>query len=163
MRKLAVCFALLLAIAGARAAEMLPLEQQVAEAVKSPKVTVVHFWATWCPNCRAELAGNGWSKFVNKNRDAQFIFVTVRDEKSGGPELAKFGLEKQKNFTHLQHPNSSRLKGQEMISFMGQPVGWIPTTWIYRDGKLRYALNYGEVRFPILQQLVDDAQPKWDK
>jgi hypothetical protein len=50
-----------------------------------------------------------------------------------------------------------------MTTFLGQPMGWIPATWIYRDGKVRYALNYGEIRFPILQQLVDDAQPKWDK
>ena len=40
---------------------------------------------------------------------------------------------------------------------------WIPTTWIYRDGQLRAALNYGEVRFPLLQQLVDDAREKWDR
>lgn len=42
--------------------------------------------------------------------------------------------------------------GEEMTSFLGLPVSWLPSTWVFRDGKLRYALNYGEVSFPMLQQ-----------
>jgi hypothetical protein len=41
------------------------------------------------------------------------------------------------------------------------PVSWIPTTWIFKAGDLRYALNYGEIRFPILQQLVADSNSDW--
>jgi hypothetical protein len=37
----------------------------------------------------------------------------------------------------------------------------VPTTWVFKDGMLHYALNYGEVRFPILQQLVNDASADW--
>jgi hypothetical protein len=33
---------------------------------------------------------------------------------------------------------------------------------ILRDSQLRYALNYGELRFPLLQQLVRDASDKWE-
>lgn len=47
-----------------------------------------------------------------------------------------------------------------MTSFMGLRVGWIPSTWVFQNGRLRYALNYGQIRFPILQQLVEDAQPR---
>ena len=36
----------------------------MGEAVKSPGITVVHFWATWCPNCQAELK-EGWRLLVN--------------------------------------------------------------------------------------------------
>ena len=86
----------------------------------------------------------------------------MRDEKAGAAALSKYGIGPQKNFTHLQHPNASRRPDTEMTSFMGQRVGWIPATWIFRDGRLRFALNYGQIRFPILQQLVEDAQPKWD-
>jgi hypothetical protein len=32
---------------------------------------------------------------------------------------------------------------------------------VYRDGKLRYALNYGEIRFEMLQQMVKDAARSW--
>lgn len=153
---------LLLALTGAaaRAAEWLPIEKEVAKLTESQRVTVVHFWATWCPNCRAELTGGGWPKFVEANPDVDVLFITVRDERPGAAELAKFGLGPQKNFRHLQHPNASRSKEDEMTSFMGMRVGWIPATWVFQNGRLRYALNYGRVRFPILQQLVDDARPQ---
>ena len=39
------------------------------------------------------------------------------------------------------------------------PLSWIPTTWVYKGGDLRYALNYGEVRFPVLQQFLEDSSP----
>lgn len=152
--------AVLLSCARLGAAELLPVERQVAEAVKSPKVTVVHLWATWCPNCEAELRTGDWKKFIEANPEVNFIFVTVRDEKPGGPALAKYGLGQQKNFTHLQHPNPSRNPETEMTSFLGQRVGWIPVTWVFRGDRLRYALNYGRIRFPILQQLVEDALPQ---
>lgn len=162
MKSAIILLALAASLLRVSAADLLPIEHQVAEAVKSPKVTVIHFWATWCPNCRTENVSGGWKKFIEANPEVNVIFVTVRDEKSGGAELAKFGIGPQKNFTHLQHPNASRRPDEEMTSFMSMRVGWIPATWIFRDGKLRYALNYGQIRFPILQQLVEDALPKWD-
>ncbi len=53
---------LLLACLPLRAAEPLPIEKEVAEATRSEQVTVVHFWATWCSNCRAELVGGALPK-----------------------------------------------------------------------------------------------------
>jgi thiol-disulfide isomerase/thioredoxin len=166
MRKLAGWSALILVLAsmlgrGLRAAEMLPVEQQVAEAVQSPKVTVVHFWATWCGNCKHELVSGGWKDFLAANPDVNVIFVTSWDPKPGAPELEKYGLGAQKNFTVIQHPNGSRKKDDQMHAFLGLPVSWLPTTWVYREGKLRYALNYGEIRFPMLQQMVTDSLDKW--
>jgi thiol-disulfide isomerase/thioredoxin len=90
------------------AAEPLPIEQQVAESVKAPKVTVVHFWATWCGNCKAELASGGWRDFLAANPDVNVIFITTWDPKPGAPELEKYGLGTQKNLTVLQHPNDVR-------------------------------------------------------
>jgi hypothetical protein len=49
-----------------------------------------------------------------------------------------------------------------MTEFLGLPVTWIPSTWVFRAGTLCYALNYGELRFPMLQQLVRDAADKWE-
>jgi thiol-disulfide isomerase/thioredoxin len=146
---------------GARAAELSPIEQQVAEAVQSPKVTIVHFWATWCGNCKNELVNGGWRDFLAANPDVNVIFVTSWDPKPGAPELEKYGLGAQKNFTVLQHPNDSRKKETQMLSFLGLPMQWLPTTWVYREGKLRYALNYGEIRFPMLQQMVADSVGQW--
>ncbi len=161
MKKFVAALVLAFGCVASSAAELLPVEQQVAEAVKSKKVTVVHLWATWCPNCQSEMKNGGWAKFVTANPEVNFIFVTVRDSKPGGPALAKYGLGTQKNLTQLQHPNGAHDSEDEMTSFLGQSIGWIPVTWIYREGKLRYALNYGQIRFPILQQLVEDAEPKW--
>ena len=138
-------------------------EARVAEAVKSPGITVVHFWATWCPNCASELS-TGWPKLIAKNSSVNFVFVKAWDEKPGAPVLAKYGLGPQKNFLALDHPNPARKDGEKLEQFLGFPMMWIPTTWVFRNGRQRYAINYGEVRFPMLQQMIDDAPAgKWDK
>jgi thiol-disulfide isomerase/thioredoxin len=164
MRKfipLVACFITLLGAVARAADDAAALEARVAEAVKSPKVTIVHFWATWCPNCKAELANGGWRDFVNANPDIQFIFIASWDAKPGAPVLESYGLGAQSNFTALQHPNASRKDGEKMSSLLGLPVSWLPTTWVFRDGKLRYAVNYGELRFAMLQQMVADSLDKW--
>lgn len=138
------------------------VEQRLAEATQSKAVTLVHLWAPWCPNCRAELDSGGWSSFLAANPDVNVVFVTVWNPTDGREVLAKYGVGAQANFQLLLHPNGSRARGEKLSQLLGQPVSWIPTTWVYRDGKLRYALNYGELRFPILQQLVKDASDKWE-
>ena len=140
----------------------LMLVEQVVAAVKGPQVTVVHFWAPWCPNSKAELAKDGWSTFIDSNADVKFIFVTVRSMDDGVALLAASGVSKQANLTLHWHPNHVK-KGEGVIqSFMDIPLSWVPTTWVFRDGKLRYALNYGEVRFPLLQQLIRDSAEAWE-
>jgi len=151
----------LLAWSGLNAAELLPVERQVAEAVKSPQVTVVHFWAPWCSNCKNELARDGWSTFIGSNPEVKFIFVTVWHNEDGRALLEKNGVGAQGNFQLLLHPNAARQGDGRMTAFMGMPVSWIPTTWIFKDGQLRYAMNYGELHFPMLQQLIRDSADKW--
>ncbi|WP_414663464.1 TlpA family protein disulfide reductase [Horticoccus sp. 23ND18S-11] len=165
MKSLLLGLTLILSGAVAAAADLLPIERQVAEAVKSPKITIVHFWAPWCPHCYGELKKNGWSSFIDANPEVNFIFVTTwtGDNGDGRAVLAKLGVGPQKNFQLLLHPNASRRDEEKMTSFLGLPVNWLPATWIYRDGKLRYALNYGEVRFPMLQQMIKDTASKWDE
>lgn len=140
----------------------LAIEQEVTAAVKGPQVTVVHFWAPWCPNSKAELAKDGWGTFLDLNADVKFIFVTVRSTDDGKALLTEHGVGKQANLTLLHHPNHVR-KGEGVIqTFMDIPMTWVPTTWVFRDGQLRYALNYGEVRFPLLQQLIRDSANAWE-
>jgi thiol-disulfide isomerase/thioredoxin len=157
--KIAAVLLLAFAAVAVRAAELLPIEKQVVAAVESEQVTVVHFWAPWCSTCRSELASNGWSNFLKDNPKVKTIFVTVWQgpDGDGRPILAKHGVGPQKNFALLVHPNSSIFNDEKMRTFMGQPVHSIPATWIYRGGKMLYALNYGEMRFAVLQQLVHDA------
>jgi thiol-disulfide isomerase/thioredoxin len=162
----ALIFFLAMAVtaAGSVASERLPIEQRVAEITQSSKPTVVHFWAPWCPNCYGELKNKGWSSFIEANKDVNFIFITSwsGDSGDGRATLEKLGVGPQPNFQLLMHPNTSRRDGEKMTSFLGLPMLWLPATWVFREGKLRYALNYGEVRFSILQQLVKDAGTTWD-
>ena len=138
-----------------------PAEQKVLGASKSPDLTVVHLWAPWCSNCQAELKSGGWAKIINENPNVKFYFVSVWDDgQEGRAMLKKFGIADQPNVTILADPGPRR--GENKIKqFSGLPLSWIPTTWIYKGGDLRYALNYGEVRFPVLQQFLADSESEW--
>ena len=136
-------------------------EEKLADAIKSPQTTVVHLWAPWCSNCQAELKTGGWIKMINENPQVKFYFVSVwNDGQAGRAMLNKFGIAAQPNVTILGDPGPRR--GENKIKqFAGLPLSWIPSTRIYKGGDLRYALNYGEVRFPVLQQFLTDSQSEW--
>jgi thiol-disulfide isomerase/thioredoxin len=154
--------ALLLSCPARAAGDAAALEQHLADTTKSASVTVVHFWAPWCPNCRAELANGGWSGFIAANPDVNFVFVTIWNPTDGRDLLEKNGVGAERNFQLLLHPNASRARGEKVSELLGLPISWIPTTWVFREGKLRYAMNYGELRFPVLEQLVKDSADKWE-
>ena len=137
-----------------------PAEQQVAEAIKAQGLSVVHLWAPWCSNCQAELKSGGWTKTVKDNPGVKFYFVSVWNSgEDGRAMLTKYEIAQQPNVTILADPGP---RGADHIKqFAGLPFSWIPTTWIFKGGDLRYALNYGEVRFPVLQQLIADSNSEW--
>ena len=136
-------------------------EQKVIKATKSPDLTVVHLWAPWCSNCQAELKNGGWLKMVKDNPQVKFYFVSVwNDGGDGKSMLSKFQIGDQPNVTILADPGPRR--GDNKIKrFAGMPLSWIPTTWIYKGGDLRYALNYGEIRFDVLQGFLEDSKSEW--
>src|SRR6266568_2361337 len=103
---------------------------------------------------------DGGLKIVKSNPQVHFYFVSVWNSgEDGRAMLKKFDIADQSNVTILADPGS---RGKDHIKqFAGLPLSWIPTTWIYKDGDLRYALNYGEVRFPVLQQFLADSQSEW--
>ncbi len=120
----------------------------------------MHLWAPWCSNCQAELKNGGWLKIVKDNPQVHFYFVSVGNGREDGRVmLKKFDLVDHPNVTILTDPGP---RGKDHIKqFAGLPLSWIPTTWVYKGGDLRYALNYGEVRFPVLQQFLEDSQSAW--
>ncbi len=157
-----ICLSVTRSFALSDPASWTPIEKQVADAAAGHTVTVVHFWAPWCPNCLHELDRNAWHNFIAVNPDVNVIFVTVWSREDGADTLEKNHVGHEPNFKLLPHPNTERGKDERVNRFLGEPIEWVPTTWVMRDGELRFALNYGEVRFPLLQQLVRDASGKWE-
>jgi thiol-disulfide isomerase/thioredoxin len=136
-------------------------EQAVVDAIKSPELTVIHLWAPWCSNCQAELKSGGWLKMVRDNPQAKFYFVSIwNDGGDGKSMLQKFQIADQPNVTILADPGP-RHGDNKIKQFARMPVSWIPTTWVYKSGDLHYALNYGEVRFDVLQQFLEDSKSEW--
>jgi thiol-disulfide isomerase/thioredoxin len=136
-------------------------EQTVLGAIKEPDLTVVHLWAPWCSNCQAELKSGGWLKMVKSNPQVKFYFVSVwNDGGDGKSMLQRFQIADQPNVTILADPGP-RGGDNKIKRFAGMPVSWIPTTWVYKGGDLRYALNYGEVHFDVLQQFLEDTKSEW--
>jgi len=138
-----------------------PAEQQLADAIKAPNSSVVHLWAPWCSNCQAELKSGGWLKTIKANPEVKFYFVSVwNGGEDGRAVLAKYEVAGQPNVTILADPGPRR--GDDKIKrFLDLPLSWIPTTLIFKGGDLRYGLNYGEVRFDVLQQFLADSNAEW--
>ena len=138
-----------------------PAEVQVAEAVKASGVSVVHLWAPWCSNCQSEMKSGGWLKAIKENPQVKFYFVSVWNSgDEGRAMLAKHEIANQPNVTILADPGP-RTGTDKIKRFLDLPLSWIPSTWVYKGGDLRYALNYGEVRFDVLQQFLTDSNSKW--
>ena len=137
-----------------------PAEQQLADAVKAPGLSVVHLWAPWCSNCQAELKSGGWLKTIKGNPEVKFYFVSIwNGGEDGRAMLAKFDIGSQPNVTVLADPGPRGVG--KITRFLDFPLSWIPTTWVFKGGDLRYALNYGEVRFDVLQQFLADSNSEW--
>ena len=137
-----------------------PAEEQIVAAIKAPNLSVVHLWAPWCSNCQAELKSGGWLKAVKENPQVKFYFVSVwNGGEDGRAMLTKFQLADQPNVTIVADPGPRA--GDKIKQFAGLPLSWIPTTWVSKGGDLRYALNYGEVRFDVLQQFLADSNSEW--
>jgi thiol-disulfide isomerase/thioredoxin len=135
-------------------------EQKLAEAIKSPEVSVVHLWASWCSNCQVELKSGGWTKMVKDNPQVKFYFVSVWNSGQDGRDmLKKYGIVDQPNVMILADPGPRT--GDKIKQFLGLQLSWIPSTRVFKGGDLRYAMNYGEVRFPVLQQFIEDSRSEW--
>ncbi|HEX8679220.1 MAG TPA: hypothetical protein VF683_04645, partial [Chthoniobacterales bacterium] len=138
-----------------------PAEQHVTEAIKAQNVSVVHLWAPWCGNCKAEMKSGGWTKMVKENPDTRFYFVSIWNSGDDGRAMLKqHEIGDQQNVTIVADPGPRSGSGK-ITRFLDLPVSWIPTTWVYKGGDLRYALNYGEVRFDMLQQMLADSMNEW--
>src|ERR1700730_8901598 len=137
-----------------------PAEQTDVDASESPDLSVVYLWAPWCSSGQAELKSGGWLKAVKDNPQVKFYFVSVwNGGEDGRAMLKKFEISDQPNVTILADPRARGTNHTKHPAVL--PLAWIPTTCVYKGGDLRYALNYGEMRFPVLQQFLDDSKSEW--
>jgi len=94
-----------------------------------------------------------------------FIFVTVFNDGA----LSEWVLE-QHDIPDRVHTfaqpdyGASHRKANRRQSFLGLPLTWTPTTWIFnRRGKLAFAVNYGEVRPALMTALLDNVRADWSR
>lgn len=137
-------------------------ERRVQELLDADGLIVVHFWAPWCHNSRAEL-DNGWHEVIEKNGDVTFIFVTVYNDGKVAGEVLKHYSIPDRVYTFAQPDRGpSTLHANRRRTFLDLPLSWTPTTWVFhRRGQLAFAMNYGEVDMPLMQRLLDNARTNW--
>lgn len=137
-------------------------EEQVQDIIAEDGVHVIHFWAPWCPNSTGELS-NGWYEVVEQHENVSFTFVTVwNDGESGRETLDQYAIpDRVVELTQPDHGPSDR-EEERRRSFLGLPVTWIPTTWIFHNnGELAFAMNYGEMDMETLSHLIDLTHQDW--
>jgi thiol-disulfide isomerase/thioredoxin len=132
-------------------------EQSIAAATKSDKVTVVHFWAPWCPNCKHELQQR-LERLHRRQPERELHLHHDLERRRWARAPGEERRRRRAELPALPPPEPSRKKGESVSQVLGLPVSWIPTTWVFKDGKITYAMNYGELRFPVLKQLIEGLE-----
>ena len=146
------------------AADRTDTERAVEAAIAQPGVHVVHFWAPWCGNSRAEFEA-GWYEVVEANPDVSFSFVAIwNDGRDSADRLARYGITAGDHVAVYAQPDRGPTADRSLRrrTFLGLPLTWTPTTWVFnRDGQLAYAFNYGEVSPDMLATAIEHARDEW--
>jgi hypothetical protein len=139
-----------------------PAESVVLETLARDGVHVVHFWAPWCRNALSELR-TGFAEVVTRQLGVTFTFVTVwNDGASGDETLRELGLADRVREVVQPDLGPSDEKELRRRVFLGLPLTWIPTTWIFhRQGELAFAFNYGEMPPDGLERALDAVAREW--
>lgn len=140
-----------------------PAEKRVKDIVSGDGIHVIHFWAPWCGNSRSELQ-NGWYELIGQyqnRKDVTFTFVTIwNDGESGRDRMNQYLIPPATE--EITTPNESSDDELRRKIFLGLPVTWIPTTWVFhQNGQLAYAFNYGELTMDQLRAAIEGAQSDW--
>ena len=133
-------------------------EQTVHDTISREGVHVVHVWAPWCDNSLHEH-GPVWSGFGDRHPDVSLTFVTVWNGGASGADVLRAdGIEA----PEVVVPGPKPEKADRRMTFLGLPVTWIPTTWVFnRGGLLATAFNHGEVSADRLAEAIEAAQSDW--
>ena len=140
---------------------MTETEARVREIVQSGGIEVVVFWAQWCENSLSQLE-RGLAEVIRVNDDVEFTFVSLWDEGCDGAEaLREHGIPERARILAQPGVGEDDPKEMRCKDFLGLPVTWIPTTWVFREGTLAYAFNYGEVTREQFDAALAGARSDW--
>lgn len=137
-----------------------PAEEAVRATIAQDGVHVVHFWAPWCDNSINELRA-GLYEVIEAHPDVTFTFVTIwNDGERGDDMLTRYAIPERVARLVVDGPQPP--SGQRRTTFLGLPVTWIPTTWVFnRGGQLATAFNHGEVSHAQLTAAIESAGRAW--
>jgi Thiol-disulfide isomerase and thioredoxins len=119
------------------------VDGQPVTVAPSDKVTIINFWATWCPPCRQEMPE--LNRFYQKNSD-KVNFYTVNLREPAGSVRAFLGR------NNLSLPTLLDADGSIGSQFA---VRYIPTTIVVdRDGIIQFRKS-GGMTMAELEAVVD--------
>lgn len=136
-------------------------EARVQEIIESGGIQVVVFWAAWCGNSISQLE-RGLAEAIAEHEDVGFTFVSIWDEgRDGADTLRAYGIPERATVLAQPGVGQDAPKEDRRKAFLGLPVTWIPTTWVFREGTLATAFNYGEVTREQLDAALEGARSSW--
>jgi hypothetical protein len=136
-------------------------ERAVADAVARGGTEVVVFWAPWCSNSLSQL-DRAYPGVVEAHPGVGFTFVSMWDGgASGEAVLRERGVPSRARAFGQPGVDQDAPKEARQARFLGLPVTWIPTTWVFRGGQLAYAFNYGELSREQLDAAIAGAESGW--
>jgi len=143
-------------------APLSPAERAVLDRIAGDGLHVVHLWAPWCPNSTAPLE-RGWDGLVARHPEVSFTFVTVwTGGASGADDLARLGLAGRVREVVAAETGTQEDKPGRQRHFLGLPLAWIPTTWVFRPGGvLAFAFGYGETEAEEVARALAAAGRDW--
>ncbi len=101
------------------------------EIIKSGRVTVVSFWATWCIPCKKEIK-NISTQLPAWKKDVDFDYVTISIDETRAEGIARtYGTSQGWEFPYYIDPNSDLKRS---LNFQNVPFILV----IGKDGKIAY-------------------------
>lgn len=149
----------------AKAPARTPAEQRIQTLIQEDGIHVVHFWAPWCGNSKAELKA-GWYELIESYKtrsEVKFTFVTIwNDGQSGRERMDQYLIPKSVEEVLQPDLGASSDHSKRRKTFLGMPLIWVPTTWVFhQNGKLAYAFNYGEMTMEQVRAAIEGAKASW--
>lgn len=113
-------------------------------------VTIVNFWASWCPPCRAEIPEIDRFYTENKNNDIRLLTVNMTSTEKSVDAAVKFIEEKNANFPVLLD-----IRGEAAAYFK---INSVPSTFVFNSSGELIAQKTGAVDYAWLKNVSRAAE-----